>query len=234
MNVMILAAGRGTRLGQLGLSRPKILLEIGNEPLLMRHLRYLERERVSRVVINAHHRANDIKHFVDAYAGELELVVVEEPELLGTAGGVRNALEYLGSEPFAVLYGDVIIQEPLDQLADVHRNTGAIATLTVYEAESTIGKGVVEVDEHGRILRFAEKQSERSGPGCVNAGLYLLDPDLVAALPHGEPLDFGHDVLPAAVDRGEPVFAYRLGAPVLDVGTREDLELARRLARTAA
>jgi MurNAc alpha-1-phosphate uridylyltransferase len=86
MNVMILAAGRGTRLRQLGLSRPKIVLEIGNEPLLMRQFRYLERERVARVVINAHHRANDIKHFVDAYDGELELVVVEEPELLGTAG----------------------------------------------------------------------------------------------------------------------------------------------------
>jgi NDP-sugar pyrophosphorylase family protein len=51
----------------------------------------------------------------------------------------------------------VIIQKSLAQLADVHRNTGAIATLTVYEAKSTTGKGVVEVDEHGRILRFAEK-----------------------------------------------------------------------------
>jgi NDP-sugar pyrophosphorylase family protein len=234
MNVMILGAGRGTRLGPLGLSRPKILLDIGNEPLLMHHLRYLEGQRVERVVINAHHLAADVTGFVDAYDGTLEVMVVVEPELLGTAGGVRNALEYLGSEPFAVLYGDVIIRESLTELAESHQNTGAIATLTVYEAESTVGKGVVEVDEHGRVVRFVEKQPERSGPGLVNAGLYVLDPELVAALPVGQPLDFGHDVFPGAVDRREPVFAYRLGGPVLDVGTREDLERARRLALAAA
>jgi mannose-1-phosphate guanylyltransferase len=232
MNVMILGAGRGTRLGPLGLSKPKILLDIGGEALLMRHLRYLESQGVERVVINAHHLADEVVRFVNEYNGPLDVIVVVESQLLGTAGGVRNALEHLGREPFVVLYGDVVIDEPLTDLAAAHQTCHAAATLTVYESATTVGKGVVEVDDRGRVLRFVEKN--RSGPGLVNAGLYVVDPRLIAMLPAEHPLDFGHDVLPAAVDRGERVFAYRLVAPVVDVGTPEDLERARRFSLNAA
>jgi len=225
--VMILAAGRGTRLGTIGEETPKILLEIGGEPLLSRHLRYLEREGVRRVVVNAHHLAEQVQRFVNAYRGPIELTVLVESTLLGTAGAVRNALPELGPGPFVVLYGDVLIEEPLEPLVDAHRRAGATATLTVYESTATAGKGVVEIDGAGRVLRFAEKRQD--GPGLVNAGLYVLEHRLVAALPPGIPLDFGHDVLPAAVARDEIVFAYRLPDEVIDIGTPEALSLARKV-----
>src|SRR3954471_19880334 len=113
---MILAAGRGTRLGPLGLTVPKILVEIGGEPLLARQLRYLEREGAQRVVLNAHHLADQIADFVNGYPGPLELVLLVEPKLLGTARGVGNALPYLGDGAFLVLYGDVLVDEPLAPL----------------------------------------------------------------------------------------------------------------------
>jgi len=222
---MILAAGRGTRLGALGLRIPKILLDVGGEPLLTRHFRYLEREGVKRVVVNTHHRAEDVRRFVDAYCGPLDVVLISEPLLLGTAGGVRNALPHLGRGPFLVLYGDVLIEEPLAPLLDAHVRRRAAATLTVYEAPSTVGKGVVLVADDWRVLRFVEKRQE--GPGLVNAGLYVLERGLVAALPAGIPLDFGHDVLPAAVARGDTIVGYRLSRAVTDIGTPEALQLAR-------
>src|SRR5919198_1359825 len=112
MNVMLLAAGHGTRLGALGERTAKILVDVGGEPLLARQLRYLAREGAERVVVNAHHRAEQIQAFVAAHEGSLDLVCVYEERLLGTAGGVRNALSLLGPEPFVVLSGDVLIDEP--------------------------------------------------------------------------------------------------------------------------
>src|ERR1035441_6413429 len=113
---MLLGAGRGTRLGALGLTVPKILVDVGGEPLLARQLRYLAREGAERVVVNAHHLADQVEAFAAQHTGPPELVVVREDELLGTAGGVRNALPELGTEPFVVLYGDVRSEEHTSEL----------------------------------------------------------------------------------------------------------------------
>ena len=101
---MILAAGRGTRLAALEPDVPKPLVQIGGEPLLARQLRYLGANGVLRVVVNAHHLSAAIESFAAEYRSldGPELIVVTEPQLLGTAGGVRNALDQLGSEPFVI------------------------------------------------------------------------------------------------------------------------------------
>jgi NDP-sugar pyrophosphorylase family protein len=223
---MILAAGRGTRLGALGRSIPKVLVPVGGEPLLQRQLDYLEREGVSRVVINAHHLAAHIEAFVAGYRGPLEIESITEESLLGTAGGVRNALPRIGPGPFLVLYGDVLVDEPLAPLFAYHRDRHGLATLAVYEEHSTEGKGVVHVDPEGRVTGFEEKQPRRAGPALVNAGLYVMEPQLVSWLPARAPSDFGHDVFPSAVNRGLPIFAYRIAQRVIDIGTPEGLALA--------
>ena len=230
MNAMVLAAGRGTRLAALGLGVPKPLIEIGGETLLARQLRYLHGGGVQRVVVNAHHRSEAIEEFAAEYrsGGGGELIVVVEPELLGTAGGVRNALPQLGEETFLVLYSDVLFDEPLGPLLATHHERGASATLTVYESAQLSGKGVVEADSHGVVTGFIEKGEREPGErGLVNAGLYVIEPALLAGLEPGVAADFGHDVFPAALARGERLAVHRLAAPVLDVGTPADLERAR-------
>jgi NDP-sugar pyrophosphorylase family protein len=76
--------------------------------------------------------------------------------LLGTAGGVRNALPALGDEPFVVLYGGVITDEPLPAPAELHRQAGAVATLAMGESAETERKGTVVVDDAGIVHGFAE------------------------------------------------------------------------------
>ncbi len=115
MNAMILAAGRGTRLGELGQTVPKVLVDVGGEPLLARQIRYLKDGGIERIVINAHHLADQIESFVAEHPHAVDIEVVVEPELLGTAGGVRNALPHLGEGAFVVLYGDVIVDEPVER-----------------------------------------------------------------------------------------------------------------------
>jgi NDP-sugar pyrophosphorylase family protein len=233
MNAMILAAGRGTRLGTLGVSTPKVLIDLGGEPLLARHLRYLEREGVQRVVINTYHLAEHIQGFISRYSGRLELVCVVEDQLLGTAGGVRNALRELRPGPFIVLYGDVLIDESLAGAVETHRRRHATATLAVHPAPAVEGKGVVELGDDGRVIAFVEKPvASRGSQAWINSGIYVLDDGFIAQLPEGQELDFGNDVFPDALARGAEIFAHRLSTAVLDIGTPGGLEQAR--ARVAA
>lgn len=224
---MILGAGLGTRLASLGLDVPKVLVEVGGQPLLKTQVDYLRREGVERIVVNAFHRAEAIQSFVRQHSAIGTVRVITEPKLLGTAGAVRNALDIIGDQSFYVLYGDVLVDQPLHPIAYAHGRTGAAATVTVYETDHVEGKGTVTVDEQGWVTSFAEKQTTHPTRALVNAGLYALKPEFVADLPPGTESDFGLDVFPTALARGLPVFAFRLSVPVIDVGTPEGLARAR-------
>jgi NDP-sugar pyrophosphorylase family protein len=228
MNAMILAAGRGTRLGALGLRTPKILVGIDGEPLLARQIRYLKSGGIERIVLNAHHLAEQVQSFVDAHPSSADIEVVVEAQLLGTAGGVLNARPRLGAEPFVVLYGDVIIDEPINALENTHRQSASLATIAVYQSDDVAGKGTVEVSSSGLVTAFHEKTVAHAGASAyVNAGLYLIAPSFLDVLPTGVSLDFGHDVFPQALARGEAIATHLLGAPVVDIGTPAALQLAR-------
>jgi NDP-sugar pyrophosphorylase family protein len=225
---MILAAGRGTRLAALGLAVPKPLVDVGGEPLLARQLRYLKREGVRRVVINAHHLSDAIESFAREYEGPPEVSVVVEPTLLGTAGGVRNVAAQLGDRAVIVLYGDVLVDAPLAPMLGFHHSLAAEATIGVYRTSLVEGKGTVTVREDGQVTAFREKASSRTiETALVNAGLYVLEPTLIAGIAPGGPSDFGHDVFPAALASGRRLGAYLLPGPVIDVGTPEGLACAR-------
>jgi NDP-sugar pyrophosphorylase family protein len=224
--VLILAAGKGTRLGGLGQQRAKVLMEIGGRPLLDQQLDHLAREGSRQVVINAHHLADQIIEHVEAYRGPLKIEVLVETMLLGTAGAAVNALPALGNHTFFVVYGDVLIFEPLGPVLDVHTRSGAAATLCVYPYDNTRGKGVVEVDDQDRVTNFVEKDPDRTGPGLVNAGLYVIQASLLAGRPGDTFLDFGDDVFPDALRAGAHLHIYRLPRPVIDIGTPEDLARA--------
>jgi NDP-sugar pyrophosphorylase family protein len=230
MNAMVLAAGLGTRLGDLGTVTPKALLSIGGRPLLARHLEHLAEAGVERVVVNAHHLAGQVEKFVAAWRGPPEVVCSVEPRLLGTAGAVRRMLPSLEPGPFLVLYGDVIVEEGLAPLVETHRRAQPSATLAVHEEASAEGKGVLETDEEGRVTRFIEKGAHGAGPFLVNSGIYVLESDLVAELPPDVACDFGHDVFPGALAAHRTLRAHRLGKPVIDIGTTEGLARARRIA----
>jgi mannose-1-phosphate guanylyltransferase len=228
MNAMILAAGRGTRLGALGAAMPKVLIDVGGRPLLAWHVDNLRRAGARRVVVNAHHHAEQVEAAVRDHDGSLDVVCVREPELLGTAGGVRNALEELGDGPFLILYGDILVQEPVDGVLAMHCARGAAATLAVHQADATEGKGVVEIDEAGMVTRFVEKGQPGAGrPALINSGIYVLEREVIESLQAGAFSDFGHDVFPALLREGAAIATFRLGRPVIDIGTPEGLALAR-------
>lgn len=227
MKAMILAAGLGTRLGSLGRVTPKVLVEIGGQPLLAHQLEFLAQHGVERVVINVHPLAERVEAFVDDYDGPLEIVCVREEELLGTAGGVRNALPELEPGPFLVLYGDVVVGQPLHPMLDLHRERDAVATIAVHNARAAAGKGVVDVDAHGRVTGFREKPAGTAGPVLINSGIYVLESSWIARMSRGVVSDFGTDLFPEALRWGLSISTFRLSRSVIDVGTPEGLHAAQ-------
>jgi mannose-1-phosphate guanylyltransferase len=228
MQAMILAAGRGTRLGELGKRIPKALVEIGGVPLLAHQLAYLAAAGVDRAVVNAHHLAEQIVEFVEGRSHPMHVEVSVEPDLLGTAGGVRAALDrFAVDSPIIVIHADTIVEAPLRDLLAAHTSAAADATIAVNWLADTHGKGVVEVDEESLIVNFVEKPRQPR-PGLANAGVYVVEQELLQKLaPEGQFCDFAIDLFPCALDGGRRLRAELIATPAHDIGTPDALAQAR-------
>jgi mannose-1-phosphate guanylyltransferase/phosphomannomutase len=230
---MILAAGRSTRLGDLGERLPKPMLPLGQRPVLEWTIERLRASGISEVVINLHHAAHVIPgHFGDGDAWGVHITYVFEPNLLGTAGGVRNARHLLEDDTFLVVYGDTVLDwDPVPMVRD-HRAHRPLATIVVAEVEDPSRLGVVSFDQHRRIRRFKEKPGpDRELGQWVNAGLYVFEPDIFEHLEHlatHAATDFGIEVFPALLERGLPLRAYPRPRPLVVIDTCEQLRRAQQ------
>ncbi|MCS7048916.1 MAG: NDP-sugar synthase [Verrucomicrobiae bacterium] len=229
MKVFILAAGLGTRLRSLGLDVPKVMVPIGGKPLLEHHVELLRAQGVTEFIINLHYRPEKITgYFGDGSRWGVRITYSHEPELLGTAGGVKKMEAQLREGTFVVLYGDNLVRFELGPLVAFHRQHRAEATVTLMRSAEPWTGGVVEFDASGRVVRFVEKPPRESVTSdWINAGVLVLEPAVLNTIPAGQFSDFGKDILPAMVASGRAVFATPLRGYVQDVGTPERLAKAR-------
>jgi NDP-sugar pyrophosphorylase family protein len=225
LKAVLLAAGYGTRLAPLTHTVPKILVPIAGRPLLEHQLEYLAANGVDSVAMNVSHLADEVVAFLERTPQPVQVRVSREDEPLGTAGALLPLRDYL-TESFVVLYGDVVTDAPLRELMAYHRDRGGIATLAYHVSDDTAGKGLLEVDEHDRVVGFTEKPTT-AGPGRINAGIYVLEPAVLDLVEPGHS-DFGFDVWPAALARGLPLYGRRLQGYVHDVGSAAAIEAVER------
>jgi len=217
VKVVLLAAGRGTRLAPLTVTVPKILAPVAGKPLLARQLRYLEAQGVSEVLLNLHHHAGAVEAFLALEQPAVKLTLYRERQLRGTAGALYPMAPRLDAEPFLVLYGDVVTDT---DLASLYRTARGVATLGYHVAPSVRGKGVIELDGDGRVARFVEKPPDEA-EGLVNAGIYVLDPAIFEFIPTRG--DFGFDVWPRVLANDMPIYGTIINGYLLDMGDPDAL-----------
>lgn len=113
---MVLCAGMGSRMGILTQDIPKPMLLVDGVSLIERHLLYLYKNNIHKIVINTFYKAEILKSFINSLSitSKLDIYFTQEDELLGTAGGVKNALSVLGNEPFFVINNDAIFIDDED------------------------------------------------------------------------------------------------------------------------
>lgn len=222
MKAMILAAGEGTRLRPLTLTMPKPMVPIAHVPLLERTVASLERQGITELAVNLYHKPDAIRAHFGA-----RLTYSEEPTLLGTAGGVKRLEGFLDTT-FAVLYGDNLYDFALEPLVRFHRESGALATIATFETPNPTACGLVVTDSAGRVTRFQEKpRPEEVFTNTANAGVYILEPEVLQAIPAGMACDFGKDVFPALLERAPGrVVALPLRGYLRDTGTPENYRQA--------
>lgn len=207
----MLAAGEGRRLGMLTGTRPKPMIEVGGRPVLEHNVRLLAAHQIRDVAINLHHRPDAIvAHFGDGGSLGVRITYAVEPDLLGTAGAVKNLAAFV-TDTTIVIYGDNLTTCDLTSLVEHHRSRGAAMTMALFPRQDVAQSGVAEVDDRDRIVRFIEKPVPGTTASTwVNAGILAIEPALLDVIPAAGPSDFGRDIVPALIARGEMVCAYRL------------------------
>ena len=218
MQALILAGGEGTRLRPLTLTVPKPVVPLANRPFITYMLDWLRRHGFDDIVMSCGFLADGVREVLGT--GEVEGVsirYVDEPQPLGTAGAVKLAEPVL-AERFAVLNGDVLTDLDLTALREFHEQRGATATLGLYPVEDPSSYGVVVTDEEGRVEAFLEKPAPGTAPtNHVNAGMYMLEHDVLDRIDAGRAVSFEREVFPGLV--GEGLHASPLEGYWLDIGT---------------
>jgi histidinol-phosphate phosphatase family protein len=229
MRAVILVGGKGTRLGALTSQLPKPLVPVNGRPLLDRQLEQLARYGIRDVTLLASHLAERIEAHVAARGEAMPRVRVHrERTPLGTAGGLHEIVHEL-TDPFLLVYGDVLFDMDLARLLDAHRHWGGLATLVVHPNDHPFDSDLVELDAGHRVTAVHAKPhpAGRYFHNLVNAGLCVMSPRILAHVPRGTPSDFGREVFPAIHGR-ERLYGYVTPEYVKDMGTPE------RLARVSA
>ncbi|OFW57454.1 MAG: hypothetical protein A2133_06705 [Actinobacteria bacterium RBG_16_64_13] len=220
MRVMIMAAGIGTRLRPVTDLVPKPMAPIANRPALHHILRLLGLHGLREVVINLHH----LPEVITGYLGDgawlgMELTYSSEPELLGTAGGVKSNADFLVDGPFLVMSGDALTDIDLTGLVAAHRRNGSIATMAVKEVPDPSLYGVVVADDDDRVVGFQEKPSrEEARSRLCNCGIYVFEPEILDYIPPAQFDDFGKRVFPDLLRDGVPFHIYTVNSYWSDVG----------------
>ncbi len=218
---MVLAAGLGTRLRPLTYEITKPMVPVLDRPVMAHILDLLARHGFEEVIANLHYFPDSIR----AYFGEQgPLSYRYEPELLGTAGGVRACAEFFGEAPFLVISGDALTDIDLTALAARHREAGGIATLAVKQVSDTREYGVVLHDRAGRITGFQEKPPpDEALSDLGNCGIYVFDPAIFDYFPERPFADWAQDVFPALLEHDVPFHIHEVRDYWNDVGSLAEL-----------
>ena len=216
---MVLAAGLGTRLRPLTYEINKPMVPVLDRPVMAHIVDLLDRHGFDETIANLHYFPDSIRD----YFGE-RLTYRTEPELLGTAGGVRGCAEFFGDEAFLVISGDALTDIDLRAFAARHREAGGVATLAVKKVADTREYGVVLHDRAGRITGFQEKpEPEEALSDLGNCGIYIFEPRIFDYFPDRPFVDWAQDVFPALLANDVPFHIHEVHDYWNDVGSLAEL-----------
>jgi mannose-1-phosphate guanylyltransferase len=222
VTAVILVGGEGTRLRPLTFNTPKAMVPILNKPFLEYLILYLKEHKVRDIILTMSYLPHRIQsYFGDGAEWDVHLTYLIEKQPLGTAGAVKNA-EALLDEPFFVLNGDIITGIDLTKMMRRHRKIKPKASIALTPVDNPTIYGVVETEANGMVKRFVEKPSwEEVTTNLINAGIYILEPEVLRYVPPATPSMFEYYLFPLLLSKGEPILSYPSTTYWIDVGTPE-------------
>lgn len=231
MKALVLAAGKSTRIQSAVKDIPKPLIEIGGTPCLVWNLRWLVSQGISDIWINLHYQGDLIeKRIGDGSEFGARVQYSRENPILGTAGAALH-LKSEWSEPFLVVYGDNIVQFQIEPMLKKHRETQSWASIAVYHVEKNpncgIAGGRLILDAENQVVEFKEGSQIQSP--WVNAGVYVLSPQILGKIPPSGAPDFGKDIFPLLLQEKRKIMAHPIDGCCLAIDTPEAYQRAQEI-----
>ena len=219
--VVLMAGGLGSRLESLTSNCPKPMLMVGNKPLLETILENFIAYGFHRFYISVNYMADMVKaHFGDGVRWNVDIRYLEENQRLGTAGALA-LLPEKPVKPILVMNGDVLTKVNFRQLLEFHLEQKVRASMCVREYDFQVPYGVVKIDNH-RITGIDEKPIQRF---FVNAGVYVLEPEVLALIPEQAYFDMP-SLFEKLIAAGEEAAVFPIREYWLDIGQRADYDRA--------
>ncbi len=212
---VIMAGGKGTRLGELTKNTPKPLLPYGNKPIIAHIAQQLQMHGFTKLYISVNYKAQLIMdYFEQNPINNLNISFLKEEQALGTAGSLSLLPKSALSHPILVTNGDLIAQVNYENLLDFHNEKQSAVTLCTKQFTFQIPYGVLNT-QGSKLLSIDEKPVHSV---FVNAGIYMIDPQLIAAMVPNSPLDMP-ELINSASAQTKGVACYPLSENWLDIGT---------------
>lgn len=214
MQALILAGGKGTRLRPLTVYTPKPIVPFLNQPFLLYQIKILQRAGIEEITLSLSYQPDKIELVLgDGSDYGVNLRCITEPSPMGTGGAYKFAASDI-RETTVVLNGDILTDLDIEGVVEFHKSKQAAATLVLAPVENPSAYGLVETDADGKVLRFREKpkpeELDALTVNTINAGIYILEPEVLDLIPKGENYSFEYNVFPALLNRQMPFYAYIL------------------------
>lgn len=216
MKAMILAAGFGTRLFPLTIDRTKPAIPFLGKPLVGYVAEYIAKYGFSDVVVNLHHQPESVKESLGngSEFGVKINYTLESPEILGTAGALDNAREFLENETFLIINGKIITDIDISKAIEVHKKSGAVATMILKKnpefekfTEVLIEDNLVKSFGHGFPEKTADRVSRSDFP-LMFTGIHILEPRVFEYIPRNQYSDIVPTFYRPAIAKGEKIVAH--------------------------
>ncbi|MDO2951791.1 nucleotidyltransferase family protein [Aeromonas simiae] len=221
--VFIMAGGFGTRLRPLTDNCPKPMLKVGDKPILETLLSQFLKAGFKNIYISTHYMPEQITdYFGDGSAWGANIRYVHEETPLGTGGALGLLPAGIPALPLIMINGDVLTTVDFNRLLDFHNKYQPVATMCVREYDYQVPYGVISGDGH-RILEMQEKPIQRY---FVNAGIYVVSPELFMNVPRQERIDMP-TLLEQQIAKQEEVLMFPIHEYWLDIGRMDDFHKAQ-------
>jgi NDP-sugar pyrophosphorylase family protein len=222
MQALILAGGKGTRLRPLTVYTPKPIVPVVNRPFLIYQIEILKAAGITDITLSLSYQPDKIQHVLGNGSDyDINLRYITEPTPLGTGGAYKFAANSF-RETTIVLNGDVLTDIDLTALIEFHKNKSAVATLTLVPVADPSRYGLVQVDKQSLIQSFVEKPKPgtKTPTNTINAGIYVLEPEVLDLMASDTTLSFEYDVFPLILEKEMPFFGCVVKDRYwLDIGT---------------
>lgn len=220
---VIMAGGKGSRLRSITNDEiPKPMVPVDGKPLLEYQVGKLKSYGIKKIVMIVGHLGEKIvDHFKGGKNFGVEIDYIFEKEPLGTAGAFYYLKDKIDAKDFMLVFGDVFFDMDFDRMEDFHFKNSALTTLLAHPNGHPYDSDLIRMDDNGRVIGFDSKHNVRDYwyDNMVNAGMYIINRDLLDLVKEPVKTDFEKDILANQVKLGANIYAYHTPEYVKDVGT---------------